>query len=448
MLPHLLDLHSVVRHERRAALRRAAADDTRCVLWAGADYYRRGWQGVRQPLTQHVHVDRAWRAGGLSFQPVRDVCAAAFPRGMLRRARRGRRVLRSGRGHHRAGVVGRMAGAARRADAPASPSASCYGLAPKTARRVRADGTEEDVALDALVVGDRVRIRPGEKVPVDGRIVEGRSSFDESMLTGEPLPVDKSRGRSRRRRHAQSDGLRCWWLRNASAATACCRRSSRWLRRRSAAARRCSASRIGVGVVRARGRARSPSATFVVWWLVGPEPRLAYALVNAVAVLIIACPCALGLATPISIMVGERPRRADGRAVSRCRRPSSRCATIDTLVVDKTGTLTLGRPALHEVLERRAALGRDLRVLRARRRHWRNPASIRWRAPSSPARRRAVSSLPTITDFQSVTGKGVTGNHASSKHRAGQCRAHAGRGRGHCARCADRSRHCAIPAAR
>ncbi len=249
------------------------------------------------------------------------------------------------------------------------------GLAPKTARRVREDGSEEDVPLEQVQVGDRLRVRPGERVPVDGIVIEGSSAVDESMVTGEPIPVEKHSGD--RVIGATVNGTGSFVMR---------------------------AERVGaetllsqiVQMVAEAQRSRAPiqkladvvSAyfvpavvaiaviTFVVWSIWGPEPRMAYGLVNAVAVLIIACPCALGLATPMSIMVATGKAAQYGvlfknaEAIEIMRR-------VDTLVVDKTGTLTEGKPKLVSVVTAQAV----------------NEEAL----------------LTNAASFQSLTGKGVTG---------------------------------------
>jgi len=215
-------------------------------------------------------------------------------------------------------------------------------LAPKTARRIRSDGTEEDVPLDAVVMGDRLRVRPGEKVPVDGIIVEGRSSVDESMITGESMPVTKEA--------------------KANIIGGTLNQSGGFVMRAEKVGRDTMLARI-VEMVAAAQRSRAPIqrladrvsgwfvpaviavalAAFAAWAVFGPQPRLAYALVAAVTVLIIACPCALGLATPMSIMVGVG-RAAQFGILIKNAEALERMEKIDTLVVDKTGTLTEGKP--------------------------------------------------------------------------------------------------------
>jgi P-type Cu+ transporter len=217
-------------------------------------------------------------------------------------------------------------------------------LAPDTARRLRPDGTEEDVPLDRVHPGDRLRVRPGERVPVDGEVVEGSSFVDESMITGEPIPVEKAPGARATGGTVNGTGAFVLKAERVGADTLLARivkmvseaqRSRAPIQR---LADRVSAlfvpTVIAVAIV-----------TFLVWALVGPQPRLAYALVNAVAVLIIACPCALGLATPMSIMVGTG-RGATAGVLIRNAEALEALAKVDTLVVDKTGTLTEGKPKL------------------------------------------------------------------------------------------------------
>jgi len=218
------------------------------------------------------------------------------------------------------------------------------GLAPKTARVIRPGGVEEDVALDHVRPNDILRVRPGERVPVDGLVTEGLSSVDESMLTGEPIPVEKSVGTRVTGGTINGTGAFAMRAERVGAETMLARivkmvseaqRSRAPIQR---LADQVSAwfvpAVIGVAVV-----------TFAVWALIGPQPRLAYALVNAVAVLIIACPCALGLATPMSIMVGTG-RGATAGVLIRNAEALERLEKVDTLVVDKTGTLTEGKPKL------------------------------------------------------------------------------------------------------
>ncbi len=277
------------------------------------------------------------------------------------------------------------------------------GLAPKTARRVR-DGSEEDVPLDGVAVGDLLRIRPGEKVPVDGVVVEGGSSVDESMISGEPVPVEKEAG-------SRVTGATV----NGTGAL---------LMRAERVGRDTMLSQI-VRMVAEAQRSRAPiqaladkvsgwfvpavvlvaALTFVIWSLVGPEPRLSHALVNAVAVLIIACPCALGLATPMSIMVGTG-RGASAGVLVKNAEALELMEKVDTLVIDKTGTLTLGRPKLVGVdASAGFAEAEVLRLAAALEKGSEHPLAA---AIVSGAQERGIA-VPDSSEFASVTGKGVTG---------------------------------------
>jgi Cu+-exporting ATPase len=217
-------------------------------------------------------------------------------------------------------------------------------LAPDIARRIRPDGVEEDIALDRVQPGDLLRVRPGDRVPVDGGVVEGSSFVDESMITGEPVPVEKVPGGRAtggtvngtgafvmKAEHVGVDTLLARIVQMVSEA------------QRSRAPIQRLADRVSALFVPAV--LAVAIATFIVWAIIGPQPRLAYALVNAVAVLIIACPCALGLATPMSIMVGTG-RGATAGVLIRNAEALEGLEKVDTLVVDKTGTLTEGKPRL------------------------------------------------------------------------------------------------------
>jgi Cu+-exporting ATPase len=278
------------------------------------------------------------------------------------------------------------------------------GLAPKTARVIRPDGREEDVALDRVVAGDRLRVRPGEKVPVDGVVEEGTSSVDESMVTGEPIPVEKKPGD--RLIGATINGTGGFAMR----------------------AERVGADTLLAQIVRMVSEAQRSRApiqrlvdvvasyfvpsvvlcaviTFIVWATVGPPPRMAYALVNAVAVLIIACPCALGLATPMSIMVGTG-RGATAGVLIKNAEALEVLEKVNTLVVDKTGTLTEGKPRLVSV----AALAgfTDAHVLRLAASLERGSEHPLAAAIVAGAEERKLT-LAKAEDFKSVTGQGVTG---------------------------------------
>jgi Cu+-exporting ATPase len=278
------------------------------------------------------------------------------------------------------------------------------GLAPKTARRISENGEEQDVPLDQVRVGDRLRVRPGERVPVDGVVLEGSSAVDESMITGEPIPVGKQSGD--RVVGATINGTGAFVMR---------------------------AERVGsetllaqiVQMVAEAQRSRAPIqrladvvsgyfvpavviiavVTFVVWSVWGPEPRMAYGLVNAVAVLIIACPCALGLATPMSIMVATGKAAQNG-VLFRNAEAIEVMRKIDTLVVDKTGTLTEGKPKLETVVANGAIDERLLlRLASSLEKSSEHPLAS---AIVSGARDRGIE-MADATRFESITGKGVKG---------------------------------------
>jgi Cu+-exporting ATPase len=277
------------------------------------------------------------------------------------------------------------------------------GLAPKIAHRVK-NGAEEEVPLDAVQPGDELRVKPGEKIPVDGAVVEGRSAVDESMLTGEPVPVEKEAG--------------------ARVAAGTVNGSGSLLMRAEKVGAETLLAQIVQMVAQAQ-RSRAPIQrladavagwfvpavvlvavlTFAAWMIWGPEPRLAYALVNAVAVLIIACPCALGLATPMSVMVGVG-RGATLGVLVKDADAIERLGKVDTLVVDKTGTLTEGRPSVVEVLPAPDwDEARLLALAAALESHSEHPLAG---AVVRAAKERGVSA-PAVADFESIPGGGARG---------------------------------------
>ena len=272
-------------------------------------------------------------------------------------------------------------------------------LAPKTARRIGPDGGDEDIALDHVVAGDRLRVRPGEKIPVDGALIEGRGAVDESMVTGEAMPVAKAVG----------DTLIGGTINQTGG----------FVMRADKVGRDTVLARI-VQMVAEAQRSRAPiqrladqvsgwfvplvigvaALAFLAWAIWGPEPRFTYALVAAVSVLIIACPCALGLATPMSIMVGVGRGAALGILI-RNAETLERLEKVDTLVIDKTGTLTVGRPEIAEVtggLE-------TLRLAASLERGSEHPIAA---AILAFAHDRKLATAP-VTDFKSYAGRGVSG---------------------------------------
>ncbi|HLG97889.1 MAG TPA: heavy metal translocating P-type ATPase [Bryobacteraceae bacterium] len=278
------------------------------------------------------------------------------------------------------------------------------GLAPKTARVIRREGVEQDVPVEQIVIGDRIRVRPGEKVPVDGEVLEGESSVDESMITGEPIPVEKSAGSKVTGGTVNATGafvFRAERVGSDTMLSQIVRMVSEAQRTRAPIQR--LADRVSGWFVPAV--VLIAVATFIGWALVGPEPKMAHALVNAVAVLIIACPCALGLATPMSIMVGTG-RGAQAGVLVRNAEALETLEKVNTVVVDKTGTLTEGKPRLVTV---KVVPGfEEPKVVQ-------QVASLE-RVSEHPlasaiveAAEQKGATLSSVTEFRSITGKGVTG---------------------------------------
>ncbi|HWB49701.1 MAG TPA: copper-translocating P-type ATPase [Stellaceae bacterium] len=284
------------------------------------------------------------------------------------------------------------------------------GLAPKTARLVRADGSEEDVSLASVKIGDHLRIRPGEKVPVDGVVVEGSSSIDESMLTGEPMPVEKTTGDKVIGATVNSTGSLIMEAKRVGSETLLAQivhmvsEASRSRAPIQRLADMVSAYFVPAVVIIA-------VVTFAVWYVWGPAPALAYAILNAIGVLIIACPCALGLATPMSIMVASGKGATFG-VLFRNAEAIETLRKVDTLVTDKTGTLTEGHPRLQDVI----ALGSEteetvLGMAASLERGSEHPLAT---AIVKGAEERKVQ-FSQVADFAAVPGKGVQGSIAGRR---------------------------------
>jgi Cu+-exporting ATPase len=373
------------------------------VLWAAVPYYRRGWLGVMHRAPNMYTLIGLGVMVAFTYSLIATFFPGQFPATMHD-------------AHGMVGVYFEVAAAIvalvllgewlelRARGRTSAAIRQLLGLTPKTARRIAANGEEEDVPLESLTVGNRLRVRPGEKIPVDGRVVSGQSSVDESMLTGEPLPVNKGVGDRVvgatinqtgtlviEAERVGADSLLSQIVALVSAA------------QRSRAPLQKLADRIAVWFV--------PTVigisivTFIAWWVMGPEPRLAYALVNAVAVLIIACPCALGLATPISIMVASG-RGAQMGVLFRNAEAIETLRTVDTLVLDKTGTLTQGRPALTQVIEL-GEFSQEI-VLACAAGIERSSEHPLARAIVNGTLARGVTPIE-VTSFDSVIGQGVTG---------------------------------------
>jgi Cu+-exporting ATPase len=375
----------------------ALALATPVVLWGGAPFFERAAASVRNKSPNMFTLIAMGTGVAYAFSVIATMAPGVLPCTLPRARRRRRRVLRTRRGHHdagapRAGPRATRAFSRRRRDPRAARSL------PKTARRVVGD-REEDVSLESVAVGDRLRVRPGEKVPVDGVVVDGSSTVDESMITGEAIPVAKGPGDPVTGATLNGAGSLVMEVRAVGKETLLARIVQMVAdAQRSQAPIQRLADRVSgwfVPLVIAIA-----AATFVVWAVVGPEPRFAWGLVNAVAVLIIACPCALGLATPISITVGAG-RGAQAGVLVKNAEALERLERVDTVVVDKTGTLTEGRPALVAV----DISDEDLRLAASLERQSEHPLAA---AVVRGAEERGLA-FGRVEQFESVPGKGVRG---------------------------------------
>ncbi len=375
---------------------------TPVVLWGGWPFFVRGWQSVATRSLNMFTLIALGTGAAFGYSVFAVLFPDALPHGMR---------------HGGAPPIYFEAAAVittlvllgqvlelRARSATSGAIRALLGLQPKTARRLRADGVEEDVPLADVQIGDRLRVRPGERVPVDGVVMEGRSAVDESMLTGEPIPVEKGPGARvtggtvngtggfvMRAERVGADTLLAQIVRMVAEA----QRSRAPIQR---LADQVSAwfvpAVVGVAVL-----------TALAWGLYGPEPRLAYALVNAVAVLIIACPCALGLATPMSIMVATG-RGAQAGVLIKNAEALETLEKVDTLVVDKTGTLTEGKPRLVSVVAADGMTEREVLALAAGlERGSEHPLAA---AILAGAAERGAPPAE-VAEFRSLTGRGVVG---------------------------------------
>jgi Cu+-exporting ATPase len=401
MSGHVFDLHALVSQNLSNWIQFTFA--TPVVLWAGWPFFVRGWQSL---VTRNLNMFTLIALGtGVAwlYSTVATLAPGLFPAAF--------------RGHDGAVAVYFEAAAMitvlvlvgqvlelRAREQTSGAIRALLDLAPKTARRITHGGDEEEISLDAVAVGDRLRVRPGEKVPVDGELVEGRSSLDESMVTGESMPVTKETG--------------------AKIIAGTLNQTGSFVMRAEKVGRDTMLAQI-VQMVTAAQRSRAPIQrladqvagwfvpsvilvaviAFAAWSLYGPEPRFAYGLLAAVAVLIIACPCALGLATPMSIMVGVGRGALAGVLIKNAE-ALERMERIDTLVVDKTGTLTEGKPKVVAVVPAQGfGEGDVLRLAASVERASEHPLA---RAIVDAAAERGLQ-LGKVIGFDSPTGKGVVG---------------------------------------
>jgi Cu+-exporting ATPase len=377
---------------------------TPAVLWGGWPFFQRGWASVVNRSPNMFTLIAMGTGTSYLYSVLATVFPQIFPQSFRLTSGAVPVYFESAATITTLVLLGQVL-ELRARSRTSSALKALLGLAPKTARRLRADGGEENVPLHQVNRGDRLRVRPGEKVPVDGSVLEGASSVDESMVTGESIPVEKKAGD--RVTGGTVNGTGGFVMR---------------------------AERIGsetllaqiVAMVSEAQRTRAPiqhladvvasyfvpavvgiaALTFVAWSIFGPQPRLAYALISAVAVLIIACPCALGLATPMSIMVGTG-RGAMAGILIRNAEALEVLSKVDTLVIDKTGTLTEGKPRLAAIKPQPGwAEAEVLRLAASLERGSEHPLAS---AIVAAAQERSLA-LAEVTNFHSFTGQGVSGS--------------------------------------
>jgi Cu+-exporting ATPase len=404
---HLTDLHMWLGSQASNWIQLALA--TPVVLWAGWPFIERGWASVRTGNLNMFTLIAMGTGVAWAYSIVATLLPGLFPAAF--RTMDGAVPVY----FEAAAVITVLVLLGQVLELKAREQTSgairaLLDLAPKRATRISPDGSDEEVGLDAVTVGDRLRVRPGESVPVDGEVIEGRSSVDESLVTGESLPVTKAAG--------------------ARVIGGTMNRSGSFVMRADKVGRETMLARI-VQMVAEAQRSRAPiqrladqvsgwfvplvivaaALAFLAWSIWGPEPRFTYGLIAAVSVLIIACPCALGLATPMSIMVGVG-RGARGGVLIRSAEALERLEKVDTIVVDKTGTLTEGKP---EVVAVRTVEGQPeaelLRLAASLERGSQHPLGA---AIVAAAEARGLP-LASARDFDAPAGKGVTGSVESRR---------------------------------
>ncbi|MBL8674643.1 MAG: copper-translocating P-type ATPase, partial [Rhodospirillales bacterium] len=399
---HLTGLHQWLGQQKSNWIQLVMA--TPVVLWAGWPFFERGWASLR---TRNLNMFTLIAMGtGVAwiYSIVGTIRPGVFPPSM--------------RGHDGSVAVYFEAAAVitvlvllgqvlelRARERTSGAIRALLDLSPKMARRIKPDGTDEDVGLDQVAAGERLRVRPGERVPVDGEIVDGRSAIDESMVTGESMPVTKGVGEKVIGGTMNQSGgfvMRADKVGRDTVLAQIVRMVAQAQRSRAPIQR--LADQVSAWFVPAVIAAAL--LAFAVWSMWGPEPRFTYGLIAAVAVLIIACPCALGLATPMSIIVGVG-RGAQSGVLIKSAEALERMEKVDTLVVDKTGTLTEGKPSVVAIKTTAGVSEVDLlRLTASLERSSEHPLAA---AILRAAEERGVALSP-IEDFDSPVGKGVTGS--------------------------------------
>ena len=398
---HLTNLHMLLGQQTGNWLQLLLG--TPVVLWAGWPFFERGWASVRSRNLNMFTLIALGTGVAWIYSVVGTVAPGLFPAGL--------------RGPDGAVAVYFEAAAVitvlvllgqvlelRAREQTSGAIKALLNLAPKTARRLRADGSDEEVTLDQVLANDRLRVRPGDRVPVDGEVLEGASAVDESMVTGEALPVEKQPG--------------------AKVIGGTLNGRGSFVMRAEKVGRETMLARI-VQMVAEAQRSRAPiqrladqvsgwfvpaviaiaAIAFMAWWLWGPAPSFSYGLIAAVSVLIIACPCALGLATPMSIMVGVGRGAGLGVLIKNAE-ALERLEKVDTIVVDKTGTLTEGKPKVTMLVPLAGRSEADLlRLAAALERSSEHPLAA---AIVAAAEERSIA-VGTPANFRSITGKGVVG---------------------------------------
>ena len=377
---------------------------TPVVLWGGWPFFQRGWASL---VNRHLNMFTLIAMGtgtAYLFSVIATLVPGIFPQSFLGHSGRPDVYFESAAIIVTLVLLGQVLELRARRKTSSAIKA-LLDLNPKTARRVRADGPDEEVPLDHVQSGDRLRVRPGDRIPVDGVVEEGSSAVDESMITGESMPVEKALGTRvvggtvnqtgsfiMRAEKLGSETLLAQIVRMVAEA------------QRSRAPIQSLADKVSGYFVPAV--LLVAVLTFIAWAIVGPEPRFAYALVNAVAVLIIACPCALGLATPMAVMVGTG-RGAHAGVLVRNAEALELMEKVDTLVLDKTGTLTEGKPRMTSIFATGGISGVDLLLLVAAVEQLsEHPVAA---AIVQEAQQRRLK-IPQAENFQSFTGQGVAGD--------------------------------------